>query len=193
MRRRGSIELRRRLRRLLSSGMKSVLTSVTLLSALAGCSSVIEGTSQEIIVNTNPTGSQCALLRQGIAIANVDPTPGSATIKKTKYDITIVCNKQGYQEATYINHSGAAGATFGNIVLGGGIGWAIDSASGADNKYDSPVNITLAPEDGRASGTSKTQHIALHKNPAEYPGQSGKASDDGPPADETSDWPSSKR
>lgn len=39
----------------------------------------------------------------------------------------------------------AAGATFGNIVLGGGIGWAIDSASGADNKYTSPVNITLVP------------------------------------------------
>ncbi len=28
---------------------------------------------------------------------------------------------------------------------GGGIGWAIDSASGADNKYTSPVNITLVP------------------------------------------------
>jgi hypothetical protein len=42
-------------------------------------------------------------------------------------------------------HSGAAGATFGNIVAGGGIGWAIDSASGADNKYDAPVNVTLVP------------------------------------------------
>jgi len=28
---------------------------------------------------------------------------------------------------------------FENIILGGGIGWAADSASGADNKYDSPV------------------------------------------------------
>ena len=52
----------------------------------------------------------------------------------------------GYQKATYHNKSGAAAATFGNIVLGGGIGWAVDSASGADNKYTSPVNITLAPE-----------------------------------------------
>jgi len=34
---------------------------------------------------------------------------------------------------------------FGNIVLGGGIGWAIDSASGADNKYDGVVNVTLVP------------------------------------------------
>jgi hypothetical protein len=53
--------------------------------------------------------------------------------------------KSGYQMATYYNHSGAAGATFGNIILGGGIGWAIDSATGSDNKYESPVNITLVP------------------------------------------------
>jgi hypothetical protein len=30
--------------------------------------------------------------------------------------------------------------------LGGGIGWAVDSASRADNKYESPVNITLGEE-----------------------------------------------
>jgi len=111
---------------------------------LSACSSIIEGTSQEITVNTNPPGADCSLNRQGISIAHVNPTPGAATIKKTKYDITIVCNKKGYEEATYLNHSGSAGATFGNIVLGGGIGWAVDSAAGADNKYDSPVNISLS-------------------------------------------------
>jgi hypothetical protein len=47
--------------------------------------------------------------------------------------------------ATFYNHSGAAGATFGNILLGGGIGWAIDSATGSDNKYESPINMTLIP------------------------------------------------
>jgi hypothetical protein len=66
-------------------------------------------------------------------------------IEKTKYDILIKCNKEGFQEATYMNKSGAAGATFGNIVLGGGIGWAVDSATGSDNKYDSPVNLSLVP------------------------------------------------
>jgi hypothetical protein len=114
-------------------------------SCLGGCSSVIEGTSQEILVNTNPPGANCAFEREGNVIARVQQTPGGATIKKTKHDITLRCNKQGFQEATYLNHSGAAGATFGNIVLGGGIGWAIDSASGADNKYDGTVNMTLVP------------------------------------------------
>jgi hypothetical protein len=122
------------------------LTALVLVSlTVTGCASIIEGTSQEISINTNPAGADCALKRQDQVIARVNPTPAATTIKKTKHDITILCDKAGYQEATYLNHSGAAGATFGNIVLGGGIGWAIDSASGADNKYDSPVNITLVP------------------------------------------------
>jgi len=112
---------------------------------LMGCSSIIEGTSQEILINTNPAQATCGLYRQGSKIGEVASTPGSVLIRKTKYDITVVCLKEGYQQTTYVNKSGAAGATFGNIILGGGIGWAIDSASGSDNKYDSPVNLTLLP------------------------------------------------
>ncbi len=111
---------------------------------LASCSSIIEGRSQEIMVNTNPAGASCTLTRHDETLGTIGPTPGSLYIEKTKYDIMITCQKKGYETATYLNHSGAAGATFGNIVAGGGIGWAIDSASGADNKYDSPVNITLS-------------------------------------------------
>ena len=117
-----------------------IILSLTVLSA---CSSIVEGTSQEIVINTAPSGADCSLVREGISIGRVDPTPGAATVKKTKHDITIVCNKKGYQGTTFFNKSDVAGATVGNVILGGGIGWAIDSASGADNKYTSPVNITL--------------------------------------------------
>lgn len=112
---------------------------------LAGCSSIIDGTSQEITVNTNPPAAQCDLMRQNAKIASIASTPAASLVRKTKYDITIACQKPGYQTTTYLNHSGVAGATFGNLILGGGIGWAIDSASGADNKYDGVVNMTLAP------------------------------------------------
>jgi len=131
------------------------LIAITLLTA---CSSIIEGTSQEIVVNTNPASADCSLEREGISIARINPTPGAVTIKKTKYDITVKCNKDGYQEATYINNSGSAGATFGNIALGGGIGWAIDSAAGADNKYDSPLNITLVPAEESSKKKAKTEN-----------------------------------
>ena len=133
---------------------KRVLLCATVVvgaMSIGGCATVIEGTSQEIFVNTNPQGAECSLNRvkdsksKEVVIGRVSPTPGKVKIDKTKYDITIICDKQGYQQATYLDHSGAAGATVGNIILGGGIGWAIDSAAGSDNKYDTPVNITLVP------------------------------------------------
>ena len=129
-------------------------------ATLAACSSIIEGTSQEITVNTNPEGADCALNRQGMVIAHVTPTPGATKIEKTKDDITIICDKDGFEQATFLDHSGSDAATVGNIILGGGIGWAIDSASGADNKYDSPVNIMLvqkAASQGTDGVTAATQ------------------------------------
>lgn len=125
--------------------MRFSLLGALLFVPLGACSTIISGTSQEIVVNTNPAGADCSLNRQNLSIAHVNPTPGSATIKKTKYDIEIACKKAGYQDATMFNKSGSDGATLGNIVAGGLIGWGIDSASGADNKYESPVNITLVP------------------------------------------------
>lgn len=121
------------------------LTIIAML-ALAGCATIVEGTSQEIMVNTTPAGASCTLNREGQTIGQINATPGAVVVKKTKYDLTIICNKKGYEQATYINNSGSEGATFGNIILGGGIGWAVDSANGSDNKYTSPVNITLPKE-----------------------------------------------
>jgi hypothetical protein len=119
--------------------------SVGALLALGACSSIVSGTTQQVMVNTNPAGADCGLFRQGTRIGTVQNTPGSALVDKTKHDITIICVKPGYEQVTHFNKSGVEGATFGNIILGGGIGWAIDSASGADNKYESPVNISLVP------------------------------------------------
>ena len=116
------------------------------LVALGGCSTIFEGRSQQIAVNSSPPGASCKLDREGMTIATVASTPGTAYIEKTKHDITITCEKEGYEAAQYFNKSGAAAATIGNVLGGlvlGPRGWIVDTATGADNKYDSPVNVTL--------------------------------------------------
>jgi hypothetical protein len=76
-------------------------------------------------------------------IASVAETPGTVLIRKTKYDIRTECAKSGFYKSVYHNKPGASAATLGNIIIGGGIGWAIDSATGADNKYTTPVTIPM--------------------------------------------------
>ncbi len=131
------------------------LAALAATAILGACSSIVEGTSQQISVVTNPPGAACKFHRNGEIVGMVNPTPGGALIKKTKHHIEVVCDKDGYQEARYLNKSGIQEATFGNILLGGGIGWAIDSASGADNKYEEAVNITMVPKaPGAPSGAA---------------------------------------
>lgn len=119
------------------------LYHLLLLAPLCACASIVDGTSQEITLNTSPKGADCELMRETIPIGRINPTPGTVVVKKTKHDITINCTKKGYEDTSFFLKSGSQDSTWGNIAAGGGIGWAIDSASGADNYYESPVNITL--------------------------------------------------
>lgn len=130
--------------------MKREMVLAAAAVALAGCSTLLDGTSQEIVINTNPAGAKCVLEREGTPIGTVDSAPSTIIVRKSKYDITVKCDKPGYQQATYIIDSGlASGAVAGNVaadlILTAGLSSIVDSASGADNQYESPVNITLLP------------------------------------------------
>ena len=82
-------------------------------------------------------------------VGRIQNTPGTANIRKSKYDVTIKCSKPGYQEANYLNHSGVTATIAANVaadlLLTGGLSSIVDSADGADNKYDSAVTVTLLP------------------------------------------------
>lgn len=116
---------------------------------MSGCATVFEGTSQEISVVTNPPGATCEFDRQGMQVGTIANTPGTANIRKSKYDLSIHCTKPGYQEGQYLNHSGTTATIAANVaadlLLTAGLSSIVDSADGADNKYDSVVNMTLLP------------------------------------------------
>lgn len=122
--------------------MNNILKLSVLLLALSGCSTIVEGPHQTIDIDTNPAGASCKFSNNGNNVGEV-VTPGSLRVEKTKYDLVISCRKSGYETATYYNHSGVDGVTLGNLVLGGVIGWGIDSATGSDNKYTDQVHLTL--------------------------------------------------
>ena len=114
--------------------MKLISTAIMIAIglSLSGCISVFGGTSQDINVVTNPGGAICVFEREGMSIGTVVNTPGKLTVRKSKYDITIKCNKPGYQEAFYLNHSGVDAAIAANVavdlLLTAGISSIVDSS-----------------------------------------------------------------
>ena len=133
--------------------ISTIAVLCTLSFVLSSCASITEGTSQDISVVTNPSGASCIFERQGMNIGSIASTPATLNVPKRKYDLLIRCNKAGYQEATYLNHSGVTAVIAANVatdlLLTAGLSSIIDSSTGADNKYDSAVNITLSPIQGR--------------------------------------------
>jgi hypothetical protein len=104
----------------------------------------VEGSRQEIDVYTIPGDANCGLYREGAKIAEIFHTPGAAFLNKTNDDIRVLCLKNGYKPMTSRNHSDAM-ATFGNISAGGVLGWVVDRAVGADNKYESALYLGFDP------------------------------------------------
>jgi hypothetical protein len=124
---------------------------IAVICFLNGCALILSGKSQTLTVESNPPGASCDLFREGRVIATVSATPGAAMVEKTKRDISLVCKKEGYQDTTANLSSGLEGSVFGNILLGGFIGWGVDSAAGADNKYPAVTTVSLLPKLSSAS------------------------------------------
>jgi len=127
--------------------MKAAAVGGALAFALSGCASLVKGTSDTIKVTSLPVDGADCTLKNGIGSWTVT-TPGTAKVDKSKTDLDVTCTKVGFQDAHKIMESHFEGMTAGNLILGGGIGIAVDASTGAMNHYDDSVEVTLTPSDG---------------------------------------------
>ena len=102
---------------------------VALGTALSGCATIVQGSTQTVSVNTTPgDGAKCDLTNsEGVWYIT---TPGSAMVHKTKNDLTILCKKDGFTDAKQVVAAKFGGTRAGNVLAGGLIGIAVDAASG---------------------------------------------------------------
>ena len=123
----------------------SRLAALFILLLTSACSTVIEGRTQNISVDTFPTGAQCTIKDNDIVLARVQ-TPGIATIEKSKNDILVECSKDGFITNKKRNRADMAITSLGNMALGklSFVGDMVDTASGAAHKYDSRVFMALS-------------------------------------------------
>lgn len=112
--------------------------------ALAGCATIIKGTTQSVSIDTPPVeGAHCTLVNsEGTWYIT---SPGSVVVHKTKNDLNVTCTKEGYQDAAVVVASHFNGATVGNVIAGGLIGVGIDAASGANYEYAPATSIPMLP------------------------------------------------
>ena len=109
----------------------------------SGCATITKGSQQTVTIATDPAGAVCDLTRDAKPLAVVNPTPGSMPVEKASGSIAILCRKAGYKDVAGTLASEFQAWTFGNIILGGLIGIAVDAASGAMHEY--PAKVTITP------------------------------------------------
>jgi hypothetical protein len=123
--------------------MKTVFAAVLAAASigLGGCATVMNGTSVDYASETRPDG---ALVK--FTDGSSCTTPCELQMKRKndqRADITLA----GYKPTYVLIQSKLGGATFGNILLGGGVGAVVDGSNGASNRlYPRPLIVRLAPE-----------------------------------------------
>ena len=121
----------------------AIIASTILLSA---CSTITTGTTQSFTVNTpHAEGASCTLKDSRGGTWRLQQTPQTVEVTKGDGPMNVTCQKAGFKTTTLVVKEGFAGATLGNIILGGGVGVIVDAASGAAQEYPSKVSVWMEP------------------------------------------------
>ena len=124
--------------------MKTIFALSAVL-ALTGCASVIGEKMQPLSVTTVFESKEIAGL--GCTLSNdagswTLTSPASVVVHKSTGDLAIDCKKDAYVgNATAVSR--ANGAVWGNLLLGGGIGYVVDRNTGAGFDYPSGIVVTV--------------------------------------------------
>jgi len=133
--------------------------SVMILAALTGCASVTGSKLQPVSVQTVHEGKEIA--GAGCTLTNdagkwFVTSPGSVTINKSTGDLAVECKKDGQYLGQETVVSRANGSVWGNILLGGGIGYVVDRNTGAGFDYPTAITVMLKRV-GEALGLATTE------------------------------------
>jgi hypothetical protein len=121
-----------------------------LITLLTGCASVVNHTTQQIPVGSEPSG---AAVRVDCGDVRNDPslvTPAVVTVQRKADHCTIALEKRGYEPAEIKLAKSMSGWYFGNIFLGGFIGLIVDASNGSMyNRTPARVQVNLTPGQGK--------------------------------------------
>ena len=124
--------------------MKFIATAIgSIVFALSGFVTVTRGTTDALVVNSEPQGAQVQL-SNGMSCTS---TPCTFKLPR-KSDIEVTVSRSGCQavitNVTHKTSGGGAAAVAGNVLVGGIIGLGVDAATRASQELiPNPLEVTL--------------------------------------------------
>lgn len=113
---------------------------------MSGCASVTGNKLQPVSVQTIENNKE--IVGAGCTLTNdagkwFVSTPGSVTIQKSTGDLAVDCKKENDSVGHETIVSKANGAVWGNIILGGAVGYIVDRNTGAGFDYPAVITVVM--------------------------------------------------
>ncbi|MDB5411181.1 MAG: hypothetical protein JWL84_6093 [Rhodospirillales bacterium] len=116
---------------------------VPLLLSLGACATIVSGSDETISVTTPEVQAANCKLQNGKGEWNVASTPGTTLVKNSAGNMTVTCEKDGYEKGSTTYASNLKGWIFGNIAFGGLVGIIIDLSTGAGFEYPTAMPVAM--------------------------------------------------
>lgn len=136
--------------------MKKILGLLVVCLMFYSCASTMSGNSQPISISSNVNEAKCTLTNEKGSWSL--QTPGSAVVTNSRENLSVRCEKKGYESSVVsVPSKHKDSATWGNVVLGGGIGYIWDRKTGAAFIYPSTINMTLVKSETSQTNNDDTK------------------------------------
>jgi hypothetical protein len=128
---------------LLGHNMKTRgIVLATSLLALSACATIVSGNDQTVAVTTPDVKAADCKLQNGKGEWTVS-SPGTTMVKSAAGNMSVTCEKAGYEKGTSTYASSVKGWIFGNIGFGGLIGVIVDVSTGAGFEYPTAMPVAM--------------------------------------------------
>lgn len=105
---------------------------------LCGCATIIDGTTQEITIDSNPQGATVYVttIKDGVLGPKTEAGQTPLTVLVPRKDGAIIVEKEGYQSQQVELVRGMNPWVFGDVLMTSLLSTSIDTSTGASNEYD---------------------------------------------------------
>jgi len=119
----------------------------------SGCASLMYDPNQELSINTTPIeGASCDISNER-GNWHLPKTPGKVFVGRAHGELVVTCKKEDLTGVQRTPSSNTTASVWGNALLGGPIGGAIDIGNGTAYEYPEQITVEIKP----ASENNKPQ------------------------------------